>query len=497
MLIIRPMAQKGSPNNIIRARISSNLIIPRGQLPDRLHDVLIDQLSWENPEYRAARQKGQSTHGIQPWIFGMREVGGSVYIAREYYGEVEALAQRYGYRMHIRDERVLDEDAPKIPHNITLWDSQKPAAARMLSDVHGHQGVLVAPCGGGKTNVLLYVICELGQKSLVLCHTNDLMHQWADRIREFVGIEPGIIQGDKYDIQQITIASVMTLARRELDREFLRTFGLVALDEAHHCPADSFKEVMDQFHSYFRFGATATPGRTDELEGLLFAICGPIIAEIKRKDLIAEHHIIPAAVQPVETGFDYPYVGMRSWHPMIRNLTNSLRRNEQIVNNIIRQHRSGDHIQLVLSKQIDHLLNLHELLRSKAPDIPASLLIAGGTKKDRAGRVVRNVSMSKAERQAAIEAARRGDVRVLFGTSLADEGLDFPRLDRLHLTFPTRAEGKVTQQVGRIQRAANGKANALIFDYVDEVSLLRDQWGDRRRAYREIDLTINRATNGS
>jgi superfamily II DNA or RNA helicase len=481
-------------DNIIKARISSNLIIPKQELPDRIYDVLIDQLSWENPEYRSARQKGQSVRGMLPWIFGMRDVGNNVYIAREYYGEVEAVAARYGYRLDIKDQRVMDDEAQPIPHKITLWHSQRQAVERMLSDVYGHQGVLVAPCGGGKTNVLLYVICELGQKSLVLCHTNDLMYQWQERIREFVGIEPGIIQGDKVDIKQITIASVMTLARREMDEEFLRMFGLVALDEAHHCPADSFKDVMDQFHAYFRFGATATPDRTDELQGLLFAICGPIVAEIKRKDLLAEGKIIPTAIQPMETGFDYPYAGMRSWHPMVRSLVASRRRNEQIVNNIIRQHRNGDHIQLVLSKQIDHLLNLRQLLRTKAPDIPSSLLIAGGTKKDVRGRIVRNVSMSKKERQEAIEAARRGDVRVLFGTSLADEGLDFPRLDRLHLTFPTRAEGKVTQQVGRIQRAAEGKTDALVFDYVDEISLLRDQWGDRRRAFHEIGLTVNKAS---
>jgi len=481
-------------DKVIKAKISGNLIIPRRELPERLYFTLIDQLTWENPEYRAAKVKGQPTGGIQPYIFGMRDIGSNVYIAREYYGEVEATAQRLGWSLDIEDLRVLDEDAERIPHKITLWKSQVPAARRMLSDTYGHQGVLVAPCGGGKTNVLLYVICELGQKSLVLCHTNDLIHQWQERIREFVGVEPGIIQGDKYDVRQITVASVMTLARRELDEEFLRTFGLVALDEAHHCPADSFKEVMDQFHAYFRFGATATPDRTDELEGLLFAICGPIIAEIKRNDLLEEGKIIPTAVQPVETGFDYAYMGMRSWHPMVRALVSNRRRNERIVNNIIRQHRDGDHIQLVLSKQIDHLLYLHQLLHTKAPEIAASLLIAGGAKKDRAGRVVRNVSMSKAQRQEAIAAARRGDVRVLFGTSLADEGLDFPRLDRLHLTFPTRAEGKVTQQVCRIQRAAQGKSDALVFDYVDEVSLLRDQWGDRRRAYHDIGLKVNKAS---
>jgi superfamily II DNA or RNA helicase len=480
-------------SRIIRSTIAGHLIIPKREIPERLYNTLVEILTWENPEYRDARIKGQSTKDIVPYILGIREIGDKVYIAREFYGEVEALAARYGYQLDIKDNRIFDEKAKPFPHKIKLWKSQIPAARRMLSDKHGHQGVLVAPCGGGKTNILLYVMCELGQRSIVLAHTNDLMHQWMQRIKEFTGLTPGIIQGDKYDVREITVASVMTLARRELDEEFLQHFGLVALDEAHHCPAESFKEVMDQFHAYFRFGATATPGRADELEGLLFAICGPIIAEVKRKDLLAEGKIIPTAVQPVETDFDYPYRGMRSWHPMIRALVNSRRRNEQIVRRIIQEHRSGDHIQLVLSKQIDHLASMQSLLQQHAPNIASSLLIAGGTKKDSAGNIVRSISMSKAEREATIAAARRGDIRVLFGTSLADEGLDFPRLDRVHLSFPTRAEGKVTQQVGRIQRAARGKSTAIVFDYVDSVGLLRDQWADRRRAYHEIGLEIHKA----
>jgi superfamily II DNA or RNA helicase len=465
-------------------------------MPERVKDAVLEQLSWDNPDYADARKKGQSTGNVEPFILGMHTVGKYHYLSREFYGEFEAIAKRYGYAVDIRDNRVFDEDAVPIPHKIKLWKSQVPAARAMLSNKIGHQGVLVAPCGGGKTNVLLYVICELGQKTLVLCHTNDLLNQWRQRIRDLVGIEPGIIQGTKIDIQQITLGSVMTLAGRDIDEDLLKEFGCVVLDEAHHCPANSFKDVMDKFYSYFRFGATATPGRRDELEGLLFAICGPIIVEIDRMTLINEGHLVSAEAEPVETGFNYPYRGMRTWPHMIKALTTSRSRNELIIQQIIREHRTGKHTQLVLSKQIDHLLLLHSLLQTKAPSITSSLLVAGGTKKDKRGRVVRTFSMSKREREEAIEAARDGTVRVLFGTQLADEGLDIPRLDRLHLTFPTRAEAKIEQQVGRISRATHGKRDAVVFDYVDEVGLLRDQFSDRRGVYRDMGLKVRPRAKG-
>ena len=483
--------------SIIKATLAGRLVVPIANMPERVRDAVLEQLSWDNPEYVAARQRGLSTANIEPFILGMRTVGKYHYLSREFYGEFEAIAKRYGYVVDIRDNRIFDEKANPIPHKIKLWKSQIPAARRMLSNKVGHQGVLVAPCGGGKTEVLLYVICELGQKTLVLCHTNDLLNQWKQRIRDLVGVEPGSIQGNKVEVKQITLGSVMTLAGKKLDDELLKEFGCVVLDEAHHCPATSFKDVMDKFHSYFRFGATATPGRRDELEGLLFAICGPIIADISREALVGEGKLVIAEAEPVETTFTYSYRGQRTWPYMIKALINNKRRNELIVDRIIREHRNGKHTQLVLSKQIDHLLLLHALLKAKAPKIISSLLIAGGNKKDRSGRIIRSFKMTKAEREAAIQAARVGSVSVLFGTQLADEGLDIPRLDRLHLTYPTRAEAKIEQQVGRIQRAVKGKKDALVVDYVDAVGLLRDQYLDRKSVYREMGLTIRPRTNGT
>jgi superfamily II DNA or RNA helicase len=459
-------------------------------------------LTWENPEYRDRTFRGLSTrvydratrtwNELPRYIYGIETFREEYYaIAREFVPEFEKLCNDYNIEVEWTDNRIIYPSKP-IAHSIELWAPQRPAVEDLLHDDYGHQGVLDAPCGSGKTVMLLYVVAELGQPTIILAHTDDLIHQWQDYCRRLLDYEPGLIQGDTYDIKQITLASVMTLARRHLDTEFLNQWGCVILDEAHHCPAQSFQEVMTQFPAYYRFGATATPEREDNLQGLLYAICGPVIAKVERRALRAAGLIMDPIVIAHETGFQYPYSNMRQWHALVRAITNDRRRNNQIIENIIREHDSGNHVQLVLSQQIDHLTTLAQILQERRPDIAQELLIAGGTKRDRAGRIVRTVGRTKKERAAAIKAARKGDLRVLFGTQLADEGLDIPRLDRLHLVFPTRAKGKIAQQVGRIQRVYPGKRDVIVHDYLDEPRVLHNQWFERRRAYVEMELEIIR-----
>jgi len=488
-------------NQTVHATVGGRLFLPRGEIPRDLYNALLTHLTWENPEYRDRVLRQMSTrvydrvtrtwNELPRFIYGIETVDGGYELAREFIPEFEKLCNERGITVEWEDNRVIYPSKP-IPHAIELWAPQQPAVEDLLHDDYGHQGVLEAPCGSGKTVMLLYVVAELGQPTLILAHTDDLLKQWQDYCRRLLDYTPGLIQGDTYDIKQITLASVMTLARRHLDDDFLKMWGCVILDEAHHCPAQCFQEVMTQFPAYYRFGATATPEREDNLQGLLYAICGPVIAKVERRALRQAGLIMDPLVIAHETGFQFPYSNMRQWHALVRALINDRRRNNQIIENIIREHDSGRHVQLVLSQQIDHLTTLAQILQERRPDIAQELLIAGGTKRDRAGRITRTVGRTKKERTAAIKAARKGDLRVLFGTKLADEGLDIPRLDRLHLVFPTRAKGKIAQQVGRIQRVHPGKSDVIVHDYLDEPRVLRNQWFERRKAYVEMELEIVR-----
>lgn len=98
---------------------------------------------------------------------------------------------------------------------------------------------------------------------------------------------------------------------------------------------------------------------------------------------------------------------------------------------------------------------------------------------------------AKAEREAAIEEMRTGAKKILFASfGLAKEGLDIPCLDRLFLVSPQKDYAVVTQSIGRIARKAEGKTDAVCFDYVDDIQFCENQFKRRRVHYRKAGCVI-------
>ena len=98
---------------------------------------------------------------------------------------------------------------------------------------------------------------------------------------------------------------------------------------------------------------------------------------------------------------------------------------------------------------------------------------------------------AKQKREQSIEDMRDGKKIYLFATfSLAKEGLDIPRLDRLYMTTPKKDFAVVTQSVGRIARTFDGKEDAVCLDYVDEIQFCENQWKRRRTHYRKAGCLL-------
>ena len=86
---------------------------------------------------------------------------------------------------------------------------------------------------------------------------------------------------------------------------------------------------------------------------------------------------------------------------------------------------------------------------------------------------------------------RTGKKRILFASfSLAKEGLDIPRLDRLYMTTPKKDFAVVTQSVGRIARVSDKKEEAICYDYVDNIQFCENQWKRRRAHYRKAGCSL-------
>jgi len=338
-------------------------------------------------------------------------------------------------------------------------------------------GVVVAPCGAGKTQVGCGIIAAAitHLPSLVLVHTRDLASQWSDRLKS-LGITAAICQGaaamaahfrkaEMDGHQRVYIVTVQTLVRLAGP---LPQFGVVIVDEAHHTPATTFTAVLRRLRPRYLFGLTATPEREDGMTPVMYAHLGPVRYTVDRQHLVQMGQSLTPRVVRVQTGC---WTDESEFTRMVNALTSNPVRDAVILREVLLRAKASPHPQLVLTSRVEHA----ETLAASCRD---------------AGLRAMAVTGETRERDAALDAVRTGCVDVLIATQLADEGLDIPSLDTLHLVAPSRAAARVEQRVGRIMRPAPGKQTPVVYDYVDDDSLMISQWRSRMRVYRNLGVKL-------
>jgi superfamily II DNA or RNA helicase len=104
--------------------------------------------------------------------------------------------------------------------------------------------------------------------------------------------------------------------------------------------------------------------------------------------------------------------------------------------------------------------------------------------------VVITSAVAKKKRQQMLSGLRDGSVQIAIATSLADQGLDVPRLSRVFLALPERSQGRTKQRVGRLMRPCEQQAKLV--DFVDHnVATLKSRWRSRRSVFRKLGLEIS------
>ncbi len=439
--------------------------------PDKLPGLLVQRikqdLTLDNPQYVNAKRLGFWTGGLDREIFLYRHKEGRLILPRGYGPELVKLLKKHSIPYQMDDRRVT---LPEVNFNsgICLRDYQGPAVERLARQ---RQGGIVAPCGSGKTMMLLEAMARIRQPALWICHTYELLNQTRDRAVVAFGMEPdeiGVIAGGKVAVgSRLTLALIQTLRDTNLP-DLAGRFGAVFIDEAHHLAAETFFETVNAFPALYRLWASATPTRQDGLTKMVYAAGGPVLYEIGLRDLPV---IIPS-LQVIETSYKSESGYSENYTELITNLIQNERRNRLIVDTII-QEALGNYC-LVLSDRIEHLLILERMLKEKASWLRIEVLT---------GR------MNKKKRVEVMEQAQNREIDVLLATQLAREGLDLPHLNRLFLCTPKRAAGAVQQEIGRVMRPYEGKQDAVVYDFVDfDSPILRAQYWRRQGVYRQIDM---------
>lgn len=454
--------------------------------PAALRRKLMDELTVQNPAYVDALRLGRPTWGIPRELLLYKVDNNELILPRGMAMRVWQDRPRDAQR---RDAMTLLPASDWPESGIALRVYQQQAADNILHN-RIPQGVLVMPCGAGKTETGLYIIHRLGQPALWIAHTKDLVQQTFDRARERLGLtgdQLGMLCGGVRRLgTHLTVATVQTLYHMELD-ELAGKFGTVVVDECQHVVnnptnAEMFNRVLAELPARYRYGLTASPGRGDGLEHTIYQILGDPLYTVDQRTLGEAGSVITPTVQPVYTGFTYEPSGREAEHIDVNRLRSFMaadKNRRELLFSLIEKELCGGHTCLVLGCTLGMLgiLNDHFSMRWK------SRFICGSTKQQ--------------ERAAALKELREGGADVLFATyQLAKEGLDIPRADRLILAQPVRDSVAVQQSVGRIMRPAPGKTDAVVLDLVDvAVPSCKSQYSARRRVYKKLQANILKEEN--
>ena len=442
----------------MRVRVDSRLRLECSDEELDLIPILRDALTLETRTFITVRGRRRQTKKTYKMAQGK---GNRLVVPRGFRRELWEQIKDFGTTV----EDVADYRCDGSPIDVSLKTELRPyQRAAVEAIIEEKDGVVCAPTGSGKTIMALGLISELKCSTLVLVHTSSLLQQMAERIEQFLGVQPGIIGGGLDEPGPITVATVQTMMRRP--RTYLADqFGMVILDEAHHCPANTFRKVIQRFNARYRVGFTATPERKDGLHPMLYATVGPLVHRVDPVALRAGGSILQIEVLPIETNFHCKYRGDHT--ALIEKLANNQSRNLLIMASIGCHHRNRS---LVLTDRVQHARDLAEKLKKFGQKVAC---VTGDT--------------PHAQRDITYRALESGDLSILVATTaLVGEGFDCPALDTVFLTMPIGNVQRLTQVIGRILRPFPGKPTPRVVDFIDtRIPAMKRQFGIRKRVYRE------------
>lgn len=461
-------------DGLLNIVVSNQIILPKAQLsPSTIH-FLKDELNFLNTEYLTKRRLGKSTYKVQKYFKLISESGDLISLPRGFLKQLILFlnSQHIVYTTH-EDHAILDE--VNFNSNIELIPAQ---ASVVKSAAECNQGVIVAPSGSGKTIMGLELIASKKQPALILVHRKQLFDQWIERIQTFLGITKthiGQYSGVKKKIgKQITVGLLQSLARKGDLSELQNAFGTIIVDECHHIPASTFREVVAQLNPKYLYGLTATPKRKHNDEKLIYVYIGDIIAEMSAPDIHIDEGKIAGGAPNIliqSTNLDVPFkFTTDNFQLLAKIISCDTGRNRLVTENILNETRNNKKI-LVLSERKEHLEILNMYLKSKCETI----VISGD-----------DSARSRKSKLAQIE---NGHYQAIFSTGqFFGEGVDVRGIACLVLAFPFAFEGKLAQYMGRLRDIGVQK---LIIDFRDKnIPFLEKQFKQRMQYYQKLKAKI-------
>ncbi|WP_435298476.1 DNA repair helicase XPB [Timonella sp. A28] len=336
----------------------------------------------------------------------------------------------------------------------------------------GGSGVVVLPCGAGKTIVGAAAMAKSGTTTLILVTNSVSARQWRDELLRRTSLtedEIGEYSGTRKEVRPITIATYQVLTTRRkgvythLELLDARDWGLIIYDEVHLLPAPIFRMTAD-LQARRRLGLTATLVREDGREDEVFSLIGPKRFDAPWKDIEAQGYIAPADCCEVRlTLSDADRMTYATAEPEDKyRLAACAPGKVDVVLNLVKKHQGEP--TLIIGQYLDQL---DELAASLQADV-----ITGQT--------------SVKERQRLYDAFRVGDISTLVVSKVANFSIDLPEASvaiQVSGSFGSRQEE--AQRLGRVMRPKQDGRTAHFYTVVTRDTVDQEFAAHRQRFLAE------------
>ena len=453
--------------------VSNQIELRRSELTPGLIHFLKEELNFLNTEYLTKRRLGKSIYKVQKYFKLIDESGDTISLPRGFLYALTGFLKENNTAYTVQLDTAHFEQVD-YKSQIELTPVQVPIVQlAALND----QGVIVAPSGSGKTIIGLELIARRQLPALILVHRKQLLDQWIERIQTFLGIAKahiGQYSGTKKKLgKQITVGLLQSLARKGDLTELRDKFGTIIVDECHHIPAATFREVIEQLNPKYIYGLTATPKRKHNDEKLIYVYIGDIIARMEASDFMPVSDLPhqPPEVLIRTTNLSLPFkFTTDNFQLLAKVVCFDTARNQIIIEDVLNKVGESKRL-LVLSERKEHLEILAMYLKGKCETI----VISGDD--------------SASSRKSKLKQIESGHYRVILSTGqFFGEGVDIRGISCLILAFPFSFEGKLVQYMGRLRDIGVQKT---VVDYQDAlIPFLDKQFKQRERHYKKLKAKI-------
>lgn len=398
---------------------------------------------------------------------------------------VRSVFTNAGIPVEVIDKRKKNTEV--IDYHMDNFQTRDYQTHAVLMSVSHGNGIIKAATGAGKTTIAARTIHALKQKSIFIVHTRDLLYQTIESFKRMFPNETiGQIGDGIINYQNITVATMQTLAilndieieKDKYDEEaeqiketktqykeiynpdvwhkYRNTVSCVMFDEVQRiCSQMAYKVRFLFERANYAFGYSASPWRDDGSDLMIEAAFGKRIVDITASELIRQGYLVKPQI--IIKGAPSVWNGTTYEQIYKTAIVENVFRNIQVMGDAIEQYNLGRNT-LVLVTQIKHGQSLEKM--AAMVGVPA-VFISGKS------------GMKK--RKQVIQDMRDGKAQLVIASTIADVGLDVPRLQSIVEAGAGKSSVTALQRLGRIMRPFEGKNECYFITYKDNAPYLSSQ----------------------